>query len=82
MPNPTAITAGQGNPIRVEMKAQVLQRSWGQSIFCVTFDAICTPVGSPHDDEGQVFAKSGQEVLFGAGESFGWHDGVKQSRYK
>ncbi|KAH8083682.1 hypothetical protein HD553DRAFT_324559 [Filobasidium floriforme] len=55
------------------------QRSWGQSIFCVMFDAVGTPVGSPHDDEGQILAKSGQEVLFGDGDSFGRHDGIKRS---
>jgi hypothetical protein len=58
------------------------QRSRGQSIFHVMFDAICTPIGSHHDDEGQVLAKSGQEVLFGDGDSFGQHDGVKPSRYE
>ena len=58
------------------------QRSRGQSIFRVMSDTICTPVGSPHDDKGQVLAKLGQEVLFGDGDSFGRHDGVKQSRYE
>lgn len=43
------------------------------------FNAICTPVGSPHDDERKVLAKSGQEVFFGFGDGFGSHDGVEWS---